>query len=101
MGGGGTFSSGLSLAEPGSGLRGERRARNISLERLARLSGVSQSMVSEVERGAKTPSVLVLDRLATALGTPRPAGHRIRVHAHHPGTGRGRGRVLTARAGIA
>jgi quercetin dioxygenase-like cupin family protein len=26
-------------------------------------------MVSDVERGAKTPSVLVLDRLATALGT--------------------------------
>ncbi|THA74818.1 XRE family transcriptional regulator [Streptomyces sp. A0642] len=63
------FSSGLSIAELGSRIRGERRARNISLERLAELSGVSQSMVSEVERGAKTPSVLVLDRLATALGT--------------------------------
>jgi transcriptional regulator with XRE-family HTH domain len=39
------------------------------LERLAELSGVSRSMVSEVERGSKTPSVLVLDRLATALGS--------------------------------
>ncbi|MFI9781653.1 helix-turn-helix domain-containing protein [Streptomyces sp. NPDC051956] len=69
MSDGNTFSSGLSLAELGTRIRGERRARSISLEHLAKLSGVSQSMVSEVERGAKTPSVLVLDRLATALGT--------------------------------
>ncbi|MGI5397213.1 helix-turn-helix domain-containing protein [Streptomyces sp. CA-251251] len=69
MSDGNTFSSGLSIAELGARIRGERRARSISLERLAKLSGVSQSMVSEVERGAKTPSVLVLDRLATALGT--------------------------------
>ncbi|MET9472944.1 helix-turn-helix domain-containing protein [Streptomyces sp. NPDC002917] len=64
-----TLSSGLSMTELGARIRGERRARGISLERLAELSGVSRSMVSEVERGAKTPSVLVLDRLATALGT--------------------------------
>ena len=63
------LSSGLSMAELGARIRGERRARGIGLERLAELSGVSRSMVSEVERGAKTPSVLVLDRLATALGT--------------------------------
>ncbi|WP_129843243.1 XRE family transcriptional regulator [Streptomyces sp. RFCAC02] len=69
MSGAGTFSSGLSMAGLGARIRGERRARSISLERLAELSGVSRSMVSEVERGTKTPSVLVLDRLATALGT--------------------------------
>ncbi|WP_133889326.1 XRE family transcriptional regulator [Streptomyces sp. BK208] len=69
MSGGSTFSSGLSIAELGARIRDERRARSISLEQLAELSGVSRSMVSEVERGAKTPSVLVLDRLATALGT--------------------------------
>lgn len=57
------------MAELGARIRGERQARSISLERLAKLSGVSQSMVSEVERGAKTPSVLVLDRPATAPGT--------------------------------
>jgi transcriptional regulator with XRE-family HTH domain len=39
------------------------------LEQLAQRSGVSRSMLSDVERGAKTPTVLVLDRLATALGT--------------------------------
>ncbi|WP_327267423.1 helix-turn-helix domain-containing protein [Streptomyces sp. NBC_01218] len=63
------FSSGPPMAELGARIRGERQARSISLERLAKLSGVSQSMVSEVERGAKTPSVLVLDRPATAPGT--------------------------------
>ncbi|MCC5575776.1 cupin domain-containing protein [Microtetraspora sp. AC03309] len=69
MGDGNTFSSGLSMGELGARIRAERRAQSMALERLAELSGVSRSMVSEVERGAKTPSVLVLDRLATALGT--------------------------------
>ncbi|MFI0898505.1 helix-turn-helix domain-containing protein [Streptomyces sp. NPDC020983] len=69
MGDGTTLTSGLSMSELGARIRGERRARGVSLERLAEVSGVSRSMVSEVERGAKTPSVLVLDRLATALGT--------------------------------
>ncbi|WP_393056250.1 helix-turn-helix domain-containing protein [Streptomyces sp. LN549] len=63
------LSSGLSMAELGARVRAERRSRGLALERLAALSGVSRSMVSEVERGTKTPSVLVLDRLATALGT--------------------------------
>ncbi|WLW49860.1 helix-turn-helix domain-containing protein [Streptomyces sp. YU58] len=63
------LSSGLSMGELGARIRAERRARGLALERLADLSGVSRSMVSEVERGTKTPSVLVLDRLATALGT--------------------------------
>lgn len=57
------------MAELGARIRAERRARGMALERLAELSRVSRSMVSEVERGTKTPTVLVLDRLATALGT--------------------------------
>ncbi len=57
------------MAALGSRLRALRSARGLALERLAELSGVSRSMVSDVERGAKTPTVLVLDRLATALGT--------------------------------
>ena len=63
------LSSGLSMAALGARIRTERQARGMALERLAELSGVSRSMVSEVERGTKTPTVLVLDRLATALGT--------------------------------
>jgi transcriptional regulator with XRE-family HTH domain len=63
------FSNGLTMAEVGARLRAERLARGLALDRLAELSEVSRSMVSDVERGVKTPSVLVLDRLATALGT--------------------------------
>lgn len=88
MTGEGVLASGLSMAELGQRIRGERRARGLSIERLAELSGISRSMVSEVERGAKTPSVLVLDRLATALGTSisrlldEPAREAIRVLRH-------------------
>ncbi len=39
------------------------------MEKLAAASGVSRSMVSEVERGGRVPTILTLDRLATALGT--------------------------------
>jgi transcriptional regulator with XRE-family HTH domain len=69
MEGDGVLSTGLSMAELGARIRAERRARGLPIDRLAELSGISRSMVSEVERGSKTPSVLVLDRLATALGT--------------------------------
>jgi transcriptional regulator with XRE-family HTH domain len=63
------FSNGLSMATLGARVRALRRIRGFAIERLAVESGVSRSMVSEVERGAKMPSILVLDRLATALGT--------------------------------
>jgi transcriptional regulator with XRE-family HTH domain len=67
--GAGLLSSGLSMTELGLRVRARRHAQGLALEQLAELSGVSRSMVSDVERGAKTPTVLVLDRLATALGT--------------------------------
>jgi transcriptional regulator with XRE-family HTH domain len=43
-------------------------ARGFSLESLAAASGVSRSMISDIERGMKMPTVIVLARLATALG---------------------------------
>jgi transcriptional regulator with XRE-family HTH domain len=49
-------------------LRAERRRRGITLQALAHRAEVSSSMVSEVERGAKVPTVLVLQRIANALG---------------------------------
>ncbi|MGH3714876.1 MAG: helix-turn-helix domain-containing protein [Micromonosporaceae bacterium] len=52
----------------GARLRDHRRERGVSLDALASSSGVSRSMISDIERGAKTPTVLVLARLATALG---------------------------------
>jgi transcriptional regulator with XRE-family HTH domain len=57
------------MAQLGDRLRELRRARAFSLEALAAASGVSRSMISDVERGARSPTVLVLARLATALGT--------------------------------
>jgi XRE family transcriptional regulator, regulator of sulfur utilization len=49
-------------------LREARRRCALSLDGLAAASGVSRSMISDVERGAKAPTVLVLARLASALG---------------------------------
>lgn len=53
----------------GRRLRALRGAAGWSVSRLAESSGVSRSMVSEVERGGRVPTILTLDRLATALGT--------------------------------
>ncbi|GAA2590937.1 XRE family transcriptional regulator [Dactylosporangium fulvum] len=57
------------VAGLGDRLRDLRRDRALSLDALAAASGVSRSMISDVERGARVPTVLVLARLATALGT--------------------------------
>jgi transcriptional regulator with XRE-family HTH domain len=43
--------------------------RSLSLEELAERARVSRSMLSAVERGQKAPSVLILDQIATGLGT--------------------------------
>jgi transcriptional regulator with XRE-family HTH domain len=47
----------------------ERKKRGLSLEELSEKAHVSRSMLSAVERGAKIPSVLVLDQIATGLGS--------------------------------
>jgi transcriptional regulator with XRE-family HTH domain len=77
------------MAELGSRIRARRHAQGLGLEQLGELSGVSRSMVSDVERGRKTPTVLVLDRLATALGTSiarlldEPVGNALVVLRNH------------------
>jgi XRE family transcriptional regulator, regulator of sulfur utilization len=63
------LSNGLKMDALGARLRQERVVRKFSLDALADKAGVSRSMVSEVERGTKVPSVIVLDRIATALDT--------------------------------
>jgi XRE family transcriptional regulator, regulator of sulfur utilization len=63
------FSNGMDMAALGECIRLERLRRKLSLELLAARAGVSRSMLSDVERGEKVPSVLVLDRIATGLGT--------------------------------
>jgi transcriptional regulator with XRE-family HTH domain len=62
-------STGLQLAELGERIRDERQRRNLSLADLAVAARVSRSMLSAVERGEKAPSVLILDQIATGLGT--------------------------------
>jgi transcriptional regulator with XRE-family HTH domain len=59
----------IDLAALGERIRRERARRGFSLNDLADKAAVSRSMVSAVERGAKAPTVLVLDRIATGLGT--------------------------------
>jgi transcriptional regulator with XRE-family HTH domain len=45
-----------------------RRERNWSLEALATVSGVSRSMLSEIERGRANPTLAVVCRIAQAFG---------------------------------
>ena len=63
------LSSGLDMVGLGARLRLERLRRRLSLHDLEARTGVSRSMLSEVERGSKVPTVLVLDRIATGLDT--------------------------------
>lgn len=64
-----SLSNGLPLVVIGERLRAERTAMGLSLEDVAERSGVSRSMVSEIERGRKVPTIVVLDRITAALGT--------------------------------
>jgi XRE family transcriptional regulator, regulator of sulfur utilization len=57
------------LSELGTHIREERARRSLSLEELSKKARVSRSMLSAVERGEKAPSVLILDQIATGLGT--------------------------------
>jgi transcriptional regulator with XRE-family HTH domain len=49
-------------------LRAARRDRGLSLDAVARISGVSRSMVSQIERGESSPTVATLWNLTQALG---------------------------------
>lgn len=49
-------------------VRGLRRDAGLTLDQLARASGVSRSAISLIERGETAATAVVLERLATALG---------------------------------
>jgi transcriptional regulator with XRE-family HTH domain len=53
--------------EIGPVIQRERKARHLTLERLAQLSGVSRSMLSQIERGESNPTLAVLWGLTQAL----------------------------------
>lgn len=57
-------------ATVGKNLRSYRIRRGLTLERLARTSGVSRAMLSQVELGRSTPSIKVVWKVARALGLP-------------------------------
>ncbi|WP_372573453.1 helix-turn-helix domain-containing protein [Ruegeria jejuensis] len=50
-----------------SRLKEARRAQGLSLEAVANLSGVSRSMVSQIERGESSPTIATLWNLTRAL----------------------------------
>ncbi|MFN3935939.1 MAG: helix-turn-helix domain-containing protein [Gemmobacter sp.] len=79
-------------------LRAARKARGLSLDAVARLSGVSRSMVSQIERGESSPTVATLWNLTQALQvdfaglleTREPPGIEV-THADDAPTIAGRG----------
>ncbi|MGB0798133.1 MAG: helix-turn-helix domain-containing protein, partial [Planktomarina sp.] len=48
-------------------LKAARKAKDLSLDAVAKLSGVSRSMVSQIERGESSPTVSTLWNLTQAL----------------------------------
>ncbi len=54
----------------GDNLKRLRQAANLSLEKLANLSGVSRAMLSQVELGQSTPTIGVVWKIARALNVP-------------------------------
>lgn len=54
----------------GRNLRRLRTRQGHSLERLAKLSGVSRAMLGQIETGRSAPSISLLWKITTALGVP-------------------------------
>ncbi len=55
-------------ARTGRAVKLAREGTGLALRALAARSGISASMISDIERGAKSPTVTTLVRLARALG---------------------------------
>ena len=54
----------------GENIKRIRKSKKLSMERLAAESGVSRSMLGQIERGEATPSVAILGKLAKVLKVP-------------------------------
>ncbi|KQP44563.1 helix-turn-helix domain-containing protein [Pseudorhodoferax sp. Leaf274] len=59
----------IAFTRLGPRIKTMRRQRQMTVEELANATGVHKAHVSRLERGLKTPSIGMLARLATALGT--------------------------------
>ena len=54
----------------GENIKRIRKSKKLSMERLAAESGVSRSMLGQIERGEANPSVGIIGKLAMALKVP-------------------------------
>src|SRR5688572_17392500 len=54
----------------GAGIRAERQRQGLTLAHVAEQAGLSQSALSQIERGITDPSIGSLRRIATALEVP-------------------------------
>ena len=66
----------------GENIKRIRKTKKLSMERLAAESGVSRSMLGQIERGEANPSVALLGKLASALKVP--AEEFLRCDAFEP-----------------
>lgn len=53
-------------------LQSLRKNKGVSVYRLSRMTDVSENHIHRIERGEAQPSVLVLEKLLTAMGTSLP-----------------------------
>jgi transcriptional regulator with XRE-family HTH domain len=58
---------GLSVGDVGDYIREQRRAAQVSLRQLAKLAGVSNPYLSQIERGLRRPSAEILQQIAKGL----------------------------------
>jgi transcriptional regulator with XRE-family HTH domain len=59
--------AGLPTGPVGDYIRSQRRSAQVSLRQLAKLAGVSNPYLSQVERGLRKPSAEILQQIAKAL----------------------------------
>src|SRR5512144_1820243 len=57
----------LKVSDLGDYIREQRRSAQISLRQLARLAGVSNPYLSQIERGLRKPSAEILQQIAKGL----------------------------------
>jgi transcriptional regulator with XRE-family HTH domain len=57
----------LSIRDVGDYIREQRHAAQVSLRQLARLAGVSNPYLSQIERGLRKPSAEILQQIAKGL----------------------------------
>ena len=81
-------------AQVGAAIRRHRHAAGLSQEAMAEHAGIDRSYASGLERGVRNPTVVILERVATALGVrpadlllpPEPRTRAARAPARRPGT---------------